>query len=133
MKKRKSTSTKLYRQGDVLFQLIACLPQGKRVKRENGVVAYGEMAGHSHALAIEDREHAEVLEIGGDLFVHVMQNAMRGGTIPLPGATFTHQSMARSFAGRRLSGDHPTRVSAGLHQKRDRLSFTDEPDHHINL
>jgi hypothetical protein len=93
-KKAQKKNVRLFRQGDVMFQSIACLPKGKPAKRENGVVAYGEITGHSHALAVEHREQAEVLEIGRDLFVYVMENAMRGGPIPLPGATFVHQEHA---------------------------------------
>jgi len=78
---------KLYRQGDVLFRQIAGLPKGKHKKRENATVAYGEVTGHSHAIAIEDREVAEVLEIGTGLYVHVSASGIRieGG------ATFVHE------------------------------------------
>ena len=78
---------KLYRQGDVLFKSITRLPEGPRTKRENAAVAYGEVTGHSHALAVEDREVAEVLEIGDGLFVHVSENGLHieGG------ATFVHE------------------------------------------
>jgi hypothetical protein len=62
---------KLYRQGDVLFKEITRLPDGDRKKRDNATVAYGEVTGHSHALALEDRDAAEVIEIGDGLFVHV--------------------------------------------------------------
>lgn len=77
----------LYRQGDVLFKRIAKLPQGKRTKRANATVAYGEVTGHSHALAVEDRAAAEVLEIGSGLYVHVSEAGVRieGG------ATFVHE------------------------------------------
>ena len=80
-------TNKLYRQGDVLFRQIERLPKGERKKRENATVAYGEVTGHSHALAIEDREAAEVLEIGDGLFVHVSEAGVRieGG------ATFVHE------------------------------------------
>lgn len=78
---------KLYRQGDVLFRQIAKLPAGEQKKRENATVAYGEVTGHSHALAAEDREVAEVLEIGEGIFVHVSAEGVRieGG------ATFVHE------------------------------------------
>lgn len=78
---------KLYRQGDVLFKLISELPEGGRTKRQNATVAYGEVTGHSHALAEEDRECAEVLEIGDGLYVHVSASGVRieGG------ATFVHE------------------------------------------
>ena len=82
-----STRMKLYRQGDVLFKRIAQLPTGDRKKRENATVAYGEVTGHSHALAEEDRDAAEVLEIGDGLYVHVSASGVRieGG------ATFVHE------------------------------------------
>jgi len=76
----------LARQGDVLFKRITALPEGMRKKRANGVVAYGEVTGHAHALAIEDRVAAEVLEIGTGLFVHVSDAGVR-----LEGVTFLHQ------------------------------------------
>jgi hypothetical protein len=71
-------NTQPIRQGDVLFTRIGCLPKGKRTKRENGVVAYGEVTGHSHALAVEDRDNAEVLDIGDGLFVHVSERGVSG-------------------------------------------------------
>lgn len=75
------------RQGDVLFKRINALPKGERKKRENATVAYGEVTGHSHALAVEDRAAAEVLEIENGLFVHVSDSGVRieGG------ATFVHE------------------------------------------
>lgn len=65
----KRTKQLLYRQGDVMFCSIASLPSGAATKRQNGVVAYGEVTGHTHALA--DPATGEVLEIGDGLFVHV--------------------------------------------------------------
>ena len=78
----------LYRQGDVLFKRISKLPPGNRTKRQNATVAYGEVTGHSHALAVEDRETAEVLEIGSGLFVRVSSKGIR---IENGGATFVHE------------------------------------------
>ena len=80
---------KLYRQGDVLFKSIPKLPKGDSKKRENGVVAYGEVTGHSHALAVEDRTTAEVLEIGAGLYVHVSDSGVR--IEGAQGATFVHE------------------------------------------
>lgn len=84
---KNAQTTKLYRQGDVLFRQIENLPKGEQKKRENATVAYGEVTGHSHALAIEDRAAAEVLEIGDGLYVHVSEAGVRieGG------ATFVHE------------------------------------------
>lgn len=78
---------KLYRQGDVLFREIPQLPRGQQQKRANATVAYGEVTGHSHALALEDRDVAEVLEIGNGLYVKVS----KGGLRITGGATFVHE------------------------------------------
>jgi hypothetical protein len=72
----------------VYFKRIGKLPTGKRTKRKNGTVAYGELTGHSHTLAVEDRDLAEVLQIGEGLFVHVSKS---GIAIKKHGATFVHE------------------------------------------
>jgi hypothetical protein len=77
---------KIIRQGDVLFVPVSAIPEGPRVKRETGTVAYGEVTGHHHSLAVEDLERAEVLECGDGLFVHVSEDGVR-----IEGAVFTHQ------------------------------------------
>jgi len=79
----------LYRQGDVLFKKIARLPKGERRKRADATVAYGEVTGHRHQLAVADRDHAEVLDIGDGLFVHVSDSGLRLG-----GADFVHEEHA---------------------------------------
>ena len=86
-KEQPMKTTKLYRQGDVLFRQIARLPKGQQKKRANATVAYGEVTGHSHRLCVEDMPVAEVLEIGDGLFVHVSESGVRieGG------ATFVHE------------------------------------------
>lgn len=76
----------LYRQGDVLFSRISALPAGTAVKRKDGAAAYGEVTGHSHSLAAEHRATAEVLEIEGNLFVHVSADGVH-----IKGATFVHE------------------------------------------
>lgn len=48
---------KLYRQGDVLLVRVNEIPgDAKPVKRENGrlVLAYGEVTGHHHSIAVQD-------------------------------------------------------------------------------
>lgn len=77
----------LYRQGDVYFKPIRKIPAGPAKKRKDGAVAYGEVTGHSHRLAVEDREVAEVLEIGEGLFVCVSAD----GVSIQGGATFIHE------------------------------------------
>lgn len=81
----------LYRQGDVLFRRIDSIPRGGSAKRENGVIAYGEVTGHKHALA--DLDQAEVLECGEGLFVHVGENGVsirhdEHGPIELPAGDY---------------------------------------------
>lgn len=84
---------KLFRQGDVLFRQIHGLPKGERKKRENATLAYGEVTGHSHQVALEDREAAEVLEIGGGLYMQCSGDGIRivheeHGTVTLPEGLF---------------------------------------------
>ena len=60
---------KLARQGDVLLRRIDELPKQKAVKRVNGVLAYGEVTGHSHQ--VDNLTRAEVLEIDDRLYLRV--------------------------------------------------------------
>lgn len=55
-------STKIFRQGDILIALVACLPAGITAKpRDNGrvVLAYGEVTGHAHAITEKAVVHYE--------------------------------------------------------------------------
>lgn len=88
MKEQKPT---LYRQGDVLFRRVDSIPREGAVKRENGVIAYGEVTGHTHAIA--DLDAAEALDCGGGLFVHVGENGVsiqhqEHGPITLPAGDY---------------------------------------------
>jgi hypothetical protein len=50
----KQTAPLIYRQGDVLIELVSSIPEtAKPAKRDKGrvILAYGEVAGHSHAIA----------------------------------------------------------------------------------
>ena len=82
----------LYRQGDVLFRRIDSIPNApEKKKRENGVVAYGEATGHTHAVA--DLQAAEVLEIGEGLYVRVGESGVsirhqEHGPIDLPAGDY---------------------------------------------
>lgn len=83
----------LYRQGDVLFRKIKTLPSGATKKRQNATVAYGEVTGHSHAVAIEQRQLAEVLEIGKGLYLRASVDGIRviheeHGTVTLPAGDY---------------------------------------------
>ncbi len=88
----KSAAPTLYRQGDVLFKRIAAVPtNGAQKKRDNGVIAYGEVTGHTHAVA--DLEAAEVLEIGEGLYVRVGEDGVsiqhqEHGPIELPAGDY---------------------------------------------
>jgi len=65
----------VYRQGDVLIRRIDTLPVQKSVKRENGILAYGEVTGHCHK--VETVTCAEVLEIENGLFLRVGEEGVR--------------------------------------------------------
>jgi hypothetical protein len=53
------------RQGDVLFTRVKKIPKGARQYREKKILAYGEVTGHSHAVATADSGFAEVMDIEG--------------------------------------------------------------------
>jgi len=65
----------LARQGDVLIRRIDELPKKKVLTRANGVLAYGEVTGHSHQ--VDDLTRAEVLEIDDRLYLHVGEEGVR--------------------------------------------------------
>lgn len=65
----------IYRQGDVLIRRIGSLPKQKAQPRLTGILAYGEVTGHSHK--VEDLTHAEVLEVGSGLYLRVGQEGVR--------------------------------------------------------
>ncbi len=79
---------KQYRQGDVLLVPVSKLPPGERKLRKNGVLAYGEVTGHSHAVA--DLKAAEVYDIGDGAFLSVTDNGgvsivhQEHGTVEIP-------------------------------------------------
>jgi hypothetical protein len=66
---------KLFRQGDVLIREIKSLPIDKATKRENGILAYGEVTGHCHK--VEELKKAEVMEVGDGLFLRVGEEGVR--------------------------------------------------------
>ncbi len=59
----------LWRHGDVLIQQIDRIPEEADVRRSL-VLVYGESTGHSHRIAEPDA--AQVLELDGLLYVHVI-------------------------------------------------------------
>jgi hypothetical protein len=66
---------KLYRQGDVLIKRIKAVPQNTAIKRESGILAFGEVTGHCHK--VENLDQAEVLEVGDELYLHVSEDGVR--------------------------------------------------------
>jgi hypothetical protein len=63
-------TNRLWRHGDVLIQEVAELPEGG-VRRDDLVLAYGEVTGHSHRVETPDR--AELWWVRGDLFLRVLE------------------------------------------------------------
>jgi hypothetical protein len=115
--KSKPKAGALWRQGDVLFKRIPRLPKGERKERANGVVAYGEVTGHSHALAVEDQDVAEVLEIEKGLYVHIRKSGI--SIEDKKGATFVHQEHA------------PVTLPPGNYQVRIQREYTPGAVRHV--
>jgi len=65
---------KLYRQGDVAIRKVRSIP-GQTTRRESGILAFGEVTGHCHK--VDNLELAEVLEVGGDLYLRVSEDGVR--------------------------------------------------------
>jgi hypothetical protein len=65
----------LYRQGDVLIRRIESLPKQKAKQRPSGHILEGEATNHIHRL--EEVTKAEVLEIGGGLYLRVGSEGVR--------------------------------------------------------
>ena len=45
--------------------------------RDNKVLAYGEVTGHMHAVAVADQNKAELYEVGNGLVLHVTGDCVR--------------------------------------------------------
>ena len=72
--------TKLFRQGDVLIELVAALPAGaKDVTAEDRIVlAYGEATGHAHAIYEPQTEtkpqgKARLWDAGAERYLQVIE------------------------------------------------------------
>jgi hypothetical protein len=78
-----------YRQGDVLLISCKTIPgKTSKVPRDNQgriVLAYGEVTGHSHAIADLEEEFAELLEAEGQRYLSVAGKKA---------ATLTHEEHA---------------------------------------
>ena|SRR5579864_1569262 len=63
------------RQGDVLIRKVKSIPKGDdRKPRPNGILAYGEVTGHSHAISSLDE--AELFEVGSGMFMTVSESGV---------------------------------------------------------
>ena len=76
----------MWRQGDILISTVEAVPRGA-VRRGDGVIAEGELTGHSHR--IENTAGAELLEHRGALYLRVLAEKARvvhqeHGPITLP-------------------------------------------------
>lgn len=58
---------KYHQQGDVLIKSIKEVPSGDRTPKENLVLAYGEVTGHSHQIILdkEDVPNLRYFTVGG--------------------------------------------------------------------
>jgi hypothetical protein len=65
---------KIWRQGDVLIKQVGSLPKTTQ-KRENGILAYGEVTGHCHQ--VDNKVAAEVLEVENGLYLRVGEEGVR--------------------------------------------------------
>ncbi len=71
--KKTTSAPEHYRQGDLLFiRTSQPKTRGKRIK--NGVLALGEVTGHSHSIA--DLGAAEAYEMEGGAFLVVSENGV---------------------------------------------------------
>jgi hypothetical protein len=64
---KKKTKLPMYRQGDVGITQVAALPANAKPVENQGriVLAYGEVTGHAHALAVEDAQEFSFADAGG--------------------------------------------------------------------
>ncbi len=59
----------LWRHGDVLIATIDAIPEGGTRLRDP-ILAYGEVTGHAHR--VEDPQAAELWEVAGVLYLHIL-------------------------------------------------------------
>ena len=76
-----------YRQGDVFLIPVCEIVEGAERQHRHGVLAEGEVTGHSHRFAVPDG--ADVFKVGDGLFVDVLVDDaelvhQEHGTIRLP-------------------------------------------------
>lgn len=66
------------RQGDVGIDRITSIPkEAKKQKKERIILAYGEVTGHCHEVAIEDLDKIELFTIGDKMYLNVKEDGVR--------------------------------------------------------
>lgn len=86
----------MYRQGDVLIRQVAKLPAKAVVVKNTDriVLAYGEVTGHAHAIALDEAVEFSMADAAGAVrrFLTVAGNASvrheEHATIPLPAGVY---------------------------------------------
>ena len=76
MKSKPSPENIHYRQGDVLIERIASLPENRtKLARENGrvVLAHGEVTGHAHAIAAPNADLYSSVDRGDVTFLEIRE------------------------------------------------------------
>ena len=110
------TSRPIYRQGDVLLNMVAALPAGARVTpvaptSDRLVLAFGEQTGHAHAVPATDAELLDVAtanQVDRYLRVRSQTRLLHEEHAPIdlePG--LYHVGIQRTFDGR----SRPNRVA----------------------
>lgn len=87
---------KLYRQGDVLIRSVPSIPKGAKdvTPKDRIVLAYGEVTGHAHAIALGEAQEFSLADAAGVVrrFLNVVKEAVvrheEHAPIPLPAGVY---------------------------------------------
>jgi hypothetical protein len=67
-----------FRQGDVGIDKIKSIPkEAKKQKKDRVILAYGEVTGHCHEVAVEDLDKIELFMIGEKMYLKVNEDGVR--------------------------------------------------------
>lgn len=69
------------RQGDIFFEQVSGPPKGKKLKKKDDpILAYGELTGHSHKVISPTMEEMEmIVDENGDIYAKSMTQEIRIG------------------------------------------------------
>jgi hypothetical protein len=91
------------RQGDIFFTTVKKLPTKTKKKNDN-ILAYGEVTGHSHQIVSPALSELEMVtdEVSGDIFVKSLREEIKVGhdehtTITLPANEWVKVSRQREY------------------------------------